>query len=602
MVFSRFWYLVVGVAVAGALFLAYVAVGVTNKNSERTSARLLTANSVAVGLYLKDDAARRANALTQLAVTPELADVLRKAQTADTLKDVDSPLRTKAAAALRKYREQPQDFVAFDALWVVDVHGRVVASDNFEKAANAEGFEMGGYPVVADALHGYIRDDTWLMDDEVWRIVARPVETEVGAAPVGALVAGKKLDDAIARDVVAHTGAAIVFYGGGQFVAKATPPASDTHLVNLTREDIAKLRLLGPEDGYQEQGISKPQLLQHAAGYDLRAVFTRLPGEAWDMGAGFAVMHQYQRIVTPADFYSLATDEEKRSVPLPLLLGVALVLALVGFFFTGLEHGAPLAGFKRGLTALAKKGNAIDVLKPSTYRGPYKELAALVNDALDKVASTAGIDRGPADLQQVLGPLPTAPVMSAFALHGSSDGTSPKAALPVRSLPTPKLPSAPIPAKARPLVLAVDGAPLAIFDEPTQVNDASTGRMGELSGGAMRDAGGLLIDEPTAVVDDVVMRRQAGQKPQQGPGSGHAPAQVLNEPVDEETEWQRVYEEFIQLKNQLSEPTEKVTYEKFRGTLQRNKDALVARHGCSRVAFKVYEKQGRAALKASPMK
>ena len=43
-------------------------------------------------------------------------------------------------------------------------------------------------------------------------------------------------------------------------------------------------------------------------------------------------------------------------------------------------------------------------------------------------------------------------------------------------------------------------------------------------------------------------------------------------------------------------------YEKFRGTLQRNKDALVARHGCSRVTFRVYEKQGKTALKASPAK
>ncbi len=74
------------------------------------------------------------------------------------------------------------------------------------------------------------------------------------------------------------------------------------------------------------------------------------------------------------------------------------------------------------------------------------------------------------------------------------------------------------------------------------------------------------------------------------------------EPVDEETEWRGVYEEFVELKQQLGEPVDKLTYDKFRGTLQRNKDALVARHGCERVAFKVYEKQGRAALKASPVK
>jgi hypothetical protein len=56
------------------------------------------------------------------------------------------------------------------------------------------------------------------------------------------------------------------------------------------------------------------------------------------------------------------------------------------------------------------------------------------------------------------------------------------------------------------------------------------------------------------------------------------------------------------MKKRLGEPVEALTYEKFRGTLQRNKDALVARHGCARVKFRVYEKQGKTALKASPAK
>jgi hypothetical protein len=62
-----------------------------------------------------------------------------------------------------------------------------------------------------------------------------------------------------------------------------------------------------------------------------------------------------------------------------------------------------------------------------------------------------------------------------------------------------------------------------------------------------------------------------------------------------------VYADFVALKKQLDESTARLSYEKFRGTLQRNKDALIARHGCTRVKFRVYEKQGRAALKASPV-
>ena len=56
------------------------------------------------------------------------------------------------------------------------------------------------------------------------------------------------------------------------------------------------------------------------------------------------------------------------------------------------------------------------------------------------------------------------------------------------------------------------------------------------------------------------------------------------------------------MKHQCGESTTPLTFEKFKGTLQRNKDALVARHNCNRVKFTVYVKEGKAALKASPVK
>lgn len=71
---------------------------------------------------------------------------------------------------------------------------------------------------------------------------------------------------------------------------------------------------------------------------------------------------------------------------------------------------------------------------------------------------------------------------------------------------------------------------------------------------------------------------------------------------DELADWRTVYSEFIALKKQCGEATAQLTFEKFKGTLQRNKDALVARHGCERVRFTVYVKEGKAALKASPVK
>ena len=42
--------------------------------------------------------------------------------------------------------------------------------------------------------------------------------------------------------------------------------------------------------------------------------------------------------------------------------------------------------------------------------------------------------------------------------------------------------------------------------------------------------------------------------------------------------------------------------EKFAQTLKKNRDALIERHRCKRVKFTVYTKDGRASLKATPVK
>ncbi len=54
------------------------------------------------------------------------------------------------------------------------------------------------------------------------------------------------------------------------------------------------------------------------------------------------------------------------------------------------------------------------------------------------------------------------------------------------------------------------------------------------------------------------------------------------------------------MKRQCGEPTAPLTFEKFKGTLQRNKDALVARHNCARVKFTVYIQGGQGCPQGLP--
>ena len=72
--------------------------------------------------------------------------------------------------------------------------------------------------------------------------------------------------------------------------------------------------------------------------------------------------------------------------------------------------------------------------------------------------------------------------------------------------------------------------------------------------------------------------------------------------TDETAEWMGVYDEFLRTKKQCQEPADGLSFEKFQNTLRKNRDALVQRHRCKRVRFSVYIKDGRASLKATPVK
>jgi hypothetical protein len=77
---------------------------------------------------------------------------------------------------------------------------------------------------------------------------------------------------------------------------------------------------------------------------------------------------------------------------------------------------------------------------------------------------------------------------------------------------------------------------------------------------------------------------------------------VGNEGDDESTHFRQVYDDFVATKRECGESTAGLTMEKFRGKLKDNKAALMAKHNCRTVRFSVYVKDGKAALKATPIR
>ena len=83
------------------------------------------------------------------------------------------------------------------------------------------------------------------------------------------------------------------------------------------------------------------------------------------------------------------------------------------------------------------------------------------------------------------------------------------------------------------------------------------------------------------------------------PDSSGAPAPGTPEELEY---FKEIHEKFIEMKKKLGEPTENLSFDRFKGTLEKNRDALIARYQCRAVAFKVYDKEGKASLKAIPVR
>jgi hypothetical protein len=72
---------------------------------------------------------------------------------------------------------------------------------------------------------------------------------------------------------------------------------------------------------------------------------------------------------------------------------------------------------------------------------------------------------------------------------------------------------------------------------------------------------------------------------------------------EEESHFREVFAKFVSLRQQCGEVTSDLTYERFLGTLQKHRDQILqSRPDAKGVRFTVYEKEGRAALKAAPRK
>ncbi len=84
--------------------------------------------------------------------------------------------------------------------------------------------------------------------------------------------------------------------------------------------------------------------------------------------------------------------------------------------------------------------------------------------------------------------------------------------------------------------------------------------------------------------------------------SAKMPTATASGSFNEEVHFEETYREFITTRERCGEPADGLTYERFRQKLVKSKEQLVAKHNAKGARFHVYVKDGKAALKASPIK
>jgi hypothetical protein len=660
MLLSRAWYVLLACVVGIAIYSSYLAVGQYNRRNAAAVGEELAADTQAVGWALQLDARRRLDSLLVGSIDPTLRTSLAAANGKDQVPD---KARIDASQAVAKINDSLRDDVKSDAIFAVDREGRVIGQAGIGQLGIAQwssfpDLELGGYPAIFDAIHGFLRDDTLVLGGKMIRVVARPVEADDFATPpLGAVVGFELVDSTFAADLSKRTRANIAFYTGTTKLASSPSGDFDATAFDLLTTDLPNL---ATDKSYGDTGRSDIRPL----GDLTSALYARLPGEAWELGGGYAVLRTRVAISGPKGFLDNADDTDKKSVSLPLIFGIIFVSIVVGIAFSVLEHNLPLRALTKQAAKL-KKGE-LDFFQLSKFRGDLRGIAADVNSGIERIIERGGgPNRRPADLEQILGPVPQQPAMSAFNFPGPSGGHSDGPVPTQHANPPP-------PPMGNPAMAGISGpqitpqmsgpmGPRPGFPgqpgmsqgvPPMNLGHGHVGQVGDRAnlahtapmglGPPMQQGGMGMVGQNTAPMN---IPRQAPPPPRPAAGMsstidptlisptnenpvaqvvatnfisgeeeeatmvGQVPADVLLAATGQmasgggpEQDWKQIYEEFRRTKMQCGEPVDGLTYAKFEQTLAKNRDALIYKHHCKRVRFSVYVKEGRASLKATPVK
>lgn len=577
MFWSKIWFFLVAAAAAVAVTVALLTPRPAQRQRVEDERQRLVVACDVVNIQMKNAARVQLDVASAFARQGGVVSALEKASGADAI----DPNQAKDAQELAQKTIAGVAGTRPDFAILVDRRGRVLTRAGTGIDDKDFGDVMAGRPLVDEALAGYLRDDLWQIGGRLYRVAASPViKRDPPVAYVGAVVIGNAVSKTFAEELMRPLGATIGFYVKGQMSISSSPAV-------LGPEVLTEYGKLAASQAELDTDCKSGQPFVTESGKQrLTALVARLPGEARFDDAFFAVyVEEAPRLGLTKTIDQVKKDDLAFGNFPWIPVGVGFLVALgLGLFLMALEHDRPVRKLAADAVTLARGGG--ERLPEERHAGKLGSIARSVNIHVDKLAREARAARR--DLDQLLGPADG----SGFAAGG------------LAPLDAPPPPPRPAPAEFR-------------FRDPLPVPEL------DLSTGARPPSRPAMAPPPPAVPS-----RPKTPPPQpSSPAIVHAPpapprtldddilasksaitlppreaAAALATAADEETYFRSVFDEFVELKTRCGESTTGLTYAKFVDKLRKNKDELMAKPGTVGVRFSVYVKDGKAALKATPVK
>jgi hypothetical protein len=644
MLLSRLWFLVLAIAASAGIAVSFVATRLLDEKTHDQVVRDLVRDRLQLEQLLKLDARARIDAIGPITANGDVRSALREANGRQPGAEIPEATRARLRTRLGELNQQLGE-MAGDLVFAVDERGIIVAQVGGGAAPPATA-GLGAFPLVERALAGYGRDDVWLWNGELYRMAARPVIENGRYA--GAIVHGKRIDDIFASRIVTRlSGASVGFFVRDQIVGSAMPEG----VSGAPRRDDMGGPLATVLGGPFAQGeVGAPSTLPTGG----LAIYAPVVGAASYAQAGYVLARPVPTIGSPLAIIQLASSQDWMAA-LPLMGAVVLVMMLLAMILVYFEHDRPLVRFREAAVRVGKR--ELDRFQVQDFGGSFRIAASALNEALDKLQEQAGqAKKKVADLDSILGEAPAPPSASFFGFAGGAGSVPDGSAIPgsvpdgpavprpaaVAPAPPPAAPAAPAaparPAAPPPTAAAPPAAPAPPLGAPRAAPTAAAPpaapapplgapRAAPAVPAAPKPPGPPTAGSPLASTLIGVGVAGATGAPVQAPRPppsladdddgdegqtmvSRVPEELIKQSATgafsavsgDEAHFKDVFQQFVATKQQCGEPTAGLTYDKFKETLRKNQEKIQQAHGTSKVRFTVYVKDGKAALKATPIK